>query len=120
MFRGLKNRRKGLVTAILSLLIGSLVLIPTWQGIPTHAQARVESRISRLESELYGIRSQLSRLEARLSGGRPVPPQSASNVRSPGQGQLSSDPMFDRLATLVIELKERINAVEARLTKLEE
>ena len=91
------------------------------------SSSALESRISRLESDSFQVRSQLTRLESQLgqlSGRSPSqtptpnrPPQVPP--RSTRQRQVSSsDPMFDRLATLVIELKERVQALEAQVAAL--
>jgi uncharacterized protein YceH (UPF0502 family) len=97
-----------------------LLLWVLQMGAPATAQVGLESRVARLESDLFGLKQQVNQLEARSRRANSpntapsTPPASASN-----RPQYSSDPMFDRLATLVIELKERLNAVEARLSKLE-
>jgi hypothetical protein len=92
---------------------------------PATASSGLESRISRLEAENFQLRSQLSRLEnevSRLTGldsrpqrvnqsaprVAPMPPQRLPST-------LGDDPMFKRLATLVIELKERVVALENQL-----
>jgi len=87
----------------------------------------LQSRIFRLESENAQLRSRFSRLEGELSrlGGRLPSPTPRSNIPAPvvppraNQQVSSSDPMFQRLATLVIELKERINALEEQVAELE-
>ncbi|MFE1747431.1 hypothetical protein [Coleofasciculus sp. H7-2] len=80
----------------------------------------LESRISRLEAETYQLRSQINQLQSQVLGlnqstsqrtgsTKPAPPI-APRANRPA----SADPMFDRLATLVIELKQRINKLEAQ------
>lgn len=86
----------------------------------------LEGRISRLEADNFQLRSHFSRLEsqlAELSGRSPSPTPSpirpVPSVRPRTNRQVSSsDPMFDRLATLVIELKERVQALEAQVAEL--
>jgi cell division protein FtsB len=89
--------------------------------------AGLESRLSRLEADNFQMRSQISRLESQLYtlGGRSLPPQTPSSNRPApsvppraNRQVSSSDPMFDRLATLVIELKERVQALEAQVAEL--
>lgn len=91
------------------------------------SSASLESRLSRLESENFQMRAQLSNLESQLSTFRsqltsqtpssnrqtspPVPPRTNGQISS-------SDPMFKRLATLVIELGERVKALETQVTEL--
>ncbi|MCA1993896.1 MAG: hypothetical protein LDL41_17900 [Coleofasciculus sp. S288] len=91
---------------------------------PASAQAGLESRLSRLESENFQLRSQLSRIESQLSRlggldsragrGQPAPPTASPPLPQPS---LANDPMFKRLATLVIELRERVTALENQLNQ---
>jgi hypothetical protein len=87
----------------------------------------LRSRISRLESEV----SRLS--QTNFSNGRAYPqpsPNSNRNIESlppisnppsvNGQSIGRSDPMFERLATLLIELKEDFRNLDQRLTKVEQ
>jgi len=91
------------------------------------SSAALESRLSRVESDNFQLRSQIANLEAQVATIRgqsssqtpipiraqvpPVPPRANRQVTS-------SDPMFDRLATLVIELKQRVQALEAQVAQL--
>lgn len=83
----------------------------------------LESRVSALESENFQMRSQISQIESQLAtlSGRSSP----SPIRVPSQTPSrtnrqasSSDPMFNRLATLVIELKERVQTLETQVAEL--
>ena len=115
------------------LSLGVLTLALGWQCLssiqPSSAQpssalliaqstTQLESRVSRLESENSTLRSQINQLQnsvARLgrnSGVELAPPVISS---APVGSSLADDPVFKRLATLVIELKERVVAVEDRL-----
>jgi hypothetical protein len=97
---------------------------------PVSASDGLESRISRLEAENFQLRAQLSRIESqvsRLTGlesrpptrVNPLPPPRTQNPPRPSQSRsLGDDPMFKRLATLVIELRERIVALETKLKQL--
>ncbi len=84
--------------------------------------AFLETRVSRLESETIQLRSQLSRIEsqlAQLAGGRVPSNRPAPSIPSRSNRQVSSsDPLFDRLATLVIELKQRVQSLEAQVAEL--
>lgn len=111
-------------------VIITLVLLTLLQRsfTPVSASSALESRISRLESDNFQLRSQISRLESevyRLAGTRSQPervnqpaPRITSNPSSPSLSSLGDDPMFKRLATLVIELKERIVALETQVTQM--
>lgn len=116
----------------ISKLIG-VVLISLWllvslrgssvQALPKCPQARALPELSRnpyLSFDLSRLESRVDQLEAQLS----QPRNGASSARPApaprlGQPVPSKDPMFDRLATMVIELKEQVSQVEARVSKLE-
>ncbi len=105
----------------IALLSFGLLALSLQSYSPAQAQAGLDSRISRLETELVGIQSRLSQIGSSLpSQGVSVPaPILPSGDRRENQRVLSADPQFDRLATLVIELKERVTAVETRLSTIE-
>jgi hypothetical protein len=108
-----------------------LILILGFAIIPVQVKAQVppglESRLVRVESENRQLRSQISRIESQLNqsqGRSPSSPNLSTPVRPPtsptvpyrgSTSTLSSDPLFQRLSTLVIELKERIQALEAQI-----
>lgn len=104
---------------------GALVLLffLALQSItPAQDDSFLSSRINRLESENSALRSRINRLETQVSRlnadvgiGYAEPIQEDLSAT----GTLSSDPMFDRLATLAIELKERINVLEAQVADLQ-
>ncbi len=99
--------------------IAALILIATQFFAPADAQiGLVESRLSRVETELVGIQSQLSQLSAeRPRAGVSVPSPSISP--SPVRSLKYTDAQFDRLATLVIESRDRIKTLEDKVAKLE-
>lgn len=111
-----KPRRVG--QWILALLLAGAIVVRV-----APATASVELRVSRLESEIWQLQSQLRQLEAELrrvdrAPMRPVTPTPAV-PRSPERSPLARDPMFDRLATLVVEQKRRLDRLEARIVQLE-
>lgn len=101
-----------------------LLLIIVWGGLVPAPASSQETRVNTLELEIRSIESRLNRIESQLSrfgGGSPrVPttPPTSNNTGRYRQG-LSGDPMFDRLATLAIELRERIDRLDTRVSKLE-
>ncbi|MFB2876499.1 hypothetical protein [Floridanema aerugineum] len=107
------------------IMIFALVIIPV--QVKAQVSVGLESRLARLEAENLQLRSQLSRIESQLnqSQGRtlsrpnlstPVRPPTSATVPYRGStSTLSSDPLFQRLSTLVIELKERIQVLEAKV-----
>lgn len=75
-----------------------------------------------LQADIYQLKSQVSQLQAQINQlGRQgyTAPTNPASPRVSGSPQLSDRQMLDRLATLAIEAKERLNALEARVTKLE-
>lgn len=90
------------------------------------SSAALESRISRVESDNFQLRSQIANLEAQVatlkgqSSSHPIPirPQAPLVPPRANRQVTSSDPMFDRLATLVIELKQRVQSLEAQVAQL--
>ena len=79
---------------------------------------------SAVRSELSSLRNRVSRLEVEIrrassSSSNPLPrPASAPRVVN-GEAIGESDPMFERLATLVIELKEDVRELQKRVNVLE-
>lgn len=76
-----------------------------------------------LQADVNALRSQVSQLRAEVAQLRsqrtitPTPnPSSPRRARSP---ELTDDQIVDRLAILAIEAKDRLNALENRVTKLE-
>ncbi|HEY9762256.1 MAG TPA: hypothetical protein V6D07_06995 [Trichocoleus sp.] len=108
------RKSKWLVLAI--LLVAVLIAL-----VPQPATAQVESRVSQLEFELRQVRSQLSQIEARLSQPgqtAPIPVRPATPPRTATNPSLETQ--FDNLATLAIELKQQVRALETRVARLEE
>ncbi|HEY9846421.1 MAG TPA: hypothetical protein V6D03_09505 [Candidatus Caenarcaniphilales bacterium] len=110
-----------------TLLCATLLLVViVWGSLaPASASLQLESRIRALEVDISGIELQLNQIEAQLNQPRrSVSPQAPSapaplNRGRKSQSQLNRDPMFDRLATLVVELKQQINNLETRVARLE-
>lgn len=110
------------------LCIAVVVVIIAWGGlVPEIASSQqVESRLNALQSDIYGIESRLNRIEDQIGQLRQArsprapaePPPSRLNSERI-QPELNRDEMFDRLATLVVELKQQVNELEARVCKLE-
>lgn len=109
---------------LLSCLTLLLVTV-AWTGlISAPAASQTQSQINALEVDVNGIESRLNRIEAQLNQlGRLAPtiPATPPTRNNSGRNRvpLSRDQMFDRLATLVIELKQQVNKLETRVSKLE-
>jgi len=104
-----------------------LLLLLLFAFVPRFTNAQsigLESRISRLEAEIFQLRSRLSNLESQVSRSNPPSRTPSSTptpqIPSPRQTKIPPSPeMFDRLATLVIELKERVQTLEDKVADLE-
>ena len=110
----------------IALLCMVLVLIAWGALTPAPASSQVESRINALEVDINRIESRLNRIEQLnqlgSSGSLRVPlsvPSPSQSNSQRNRSQLNREQMFDRLATLVIELKQQITALETRISKLE-
>lgn len=90
---------------------------------PGRADIRLESRVNSLEYQLRLVQSELSRLFSTVRS-QPIQPSAAAPPVTPdpsGSGAyLSLDQQFDNLATLVIELKEDVRALQERVAALEQ
>lgn len=107
------------------LVIAGILVTILWGSFfsKTASSQQVESRINNLEADFNRIESRLSQIESQLGQGRqsPSPRTTLTPRQSTGsRGNLSQpDRMFDRLAILVIELKQQVNKLEERVAKLE-
>ncbi len=108
------------------LLLTTLLLILIWGGLlsDTAYSGLLESRFNNLESNFYRLESQVNRIETQLNRAgasqpkipnNPLPSQRSPRILSQGE----RDKMFDRLATLVIELKQDIKDLLLRVSQLE-
>ena len=123
-------RKLGIVLAALCLMLTCLILVnqtANSQTLPSvSAEVRnLRSRIARVEAEVRNLRSSTSRISRPNRNSRPrtdqlAPPSRNNRNQANDQVVDSSDPMFKRLATLVIELKEEIREIDKRLVLLEQ
>lgn len=94
------------------------LMILLFQG-RTQAQssANFQADINNLRSEVSQLRAEVSALRSQRGyapSAPSVPP--SRRARSP---ELSDAQIIDRLATLAIEAKDRLNALESRVTNIE-
>ncbi len=110
---------------IWALGVAMFLVIIIWGGILSYPalSQQIESRFYSLEADVNRVEVRLNQIESVLNQNRspssrlPVTfPQPAPNNRRSGSQQ---DAMFDRLATLVVELKQQVNKLEVRVSKLE-
>lgn len=80
-----------------------------------------DTRINRLESQVRQLQSEVRQLERQVNQSQ-FPPQRRDRPpsRTPQTANSSPPtPAFERLATLVVEQKQRLDALEARLDRLD-
>ena len=100
------------------LLVGSLLWL-SWM-VPSWGSARLESRLSRLEFDVRSIQASLRRLDhGGLPNSSPAPPRLSPSAPPSALGP-TPDRQFDNLATLAVETKRDLQALEARVAALEE
>jgi hypothetical protein len=106
---------------VLGILTVTLLFLFLWQSrSPAQTTTQLESRLSRLEFENNALQTSLNQLEIQVSrlsssAGLDFSLNNAPSDRGSIASVLADDPTFKRLATLVIELKERVVAVEERV-----
>ncbi|MBK1987405.1 hypothetical protein A0J48_007620 [Sphaerospermopsis aphanizomenoides BCCUSP55] len=109
------------------LLFAGVVVIILWSGVfsnPASSQ-QVDFRVNNLESDVRRLELRLNQIELLLRQNPQIPsskiPQTPT--KPPGSqrnlSQSERDKMFDRLSTLVVELKQQVNDLRKRVTKLE-
>ena len=84
----------------------------------------LKSRLARLEQEVTTLRSNLRSPNHNNRVKQPTPPRSNYTSGNPpivnGQAIGPSDPLYERLATLLVELKEDVKNIDRRLKDLED
>ena len=123
------QKKHDVLNKIMLICIALLLGIVAWGGlIPEIALSQQQqSRLNAVEVDINRIETRLNRIESQIGqvgrsgSSRPSvePPLQSPNNSGRNQPQLSREQMFDRLATLVIELREQIKGLEARVSKLE-
>ncbi|MTJ08509.1 hypothetical protein FJR38_09880 [Anabaena sp. UHCC 0253] len=105
------------------LLMGVLVII-VWSGIllNTASPQQVDFRVNNLEADVRTLNLRLQQLELMVRKNNQLP--SANSLPgSPNLRQKLTQPqqekMFDNLATLVVELNQKVNKLTMRVNQLE-
>ncbi|KKD39841.1 hypothetical protein WN50_01190 [Limnoraphis robusta CS-951] len=109
---------------ILRLSLAFVTILIVWQlfsSAQASTNSQLEFRIRRLETQIGQLRGEISGLRSRSSPSVnivEVPP--VENIPpDPRSHLMSGDPMFDRLATLVIELKQDFQQLQQRVDQIE-
>lgn len=100
-------------------LMMAAALVLGWQG-RTQAQQNVnlQADINNLRSQVNLLRSQV--VQMRQQGGySSAPAPSLPPSRRTRPPELTDQQMLDRLAVLAIEAKDHLNALEARVSRIE-
>lgn len=110
---------------VLLLCLTTILVIISWYGFHSAAFSQ-SSQVPNLQADIYRIESRLNSLEAQISQisrgqalGAPVTPAPLPRNSGRKLPQLTREQMFDNLATLVIETKDQVNKLQARVSKLE-
>ncbi|MBW4665259.1 MAG: hypothetical protein KME01_13825 [Chroococcus sp. CMT-3BRIN-NPC107] len=109
---------------VLLLCLATILVIISWYGLNSAAfsqssQFNIQADISRIESRLNRLEAQISQISRGQAPSAIASPSPSPRNLGRKQPQLSSEQMFDNLATLVIETKDRVNKLQARVSKLE-
>ncbi|MEL6939787.1 MAG: hypothetical protein AAFO84_11405 [Cyanobacteria bacterium J06598_1] len=87
---------------------------------PATASGLIDPRVTRLESQVNALQNQINALQSHVSRAPNVVSQGAPVARADAPtgmpGELSLDDQFDNLATLVIELNQRVISIEDQLS----
>ncbi len=112
----LTSRQRQLALGVMVAIALLLCLLQT----PTLAQSSgLEARVNRLESENSSLRARVGQLESQIgrvgrsAAAAPTAPAPAANPAITG---LADDPTFRRLATLVVELRDRVAVLEGQVS----
>ena len=105
------------------LLFAGVLVVIIWLGLlsNTASSQQIESRFNNLQADFNRVNLRLNQIELRLNQGSQLSSPRTSITVPPGRNlsQQEREQMFDRLATLVVELKQQVNKLEQRVSQLE-
>ncbi|HYW20861.1 MAG TPA: hypothetical protein VE956_16480 [Nodularia sp. (in: cyanobacteria)] len=107
------------------LIFAGVVVIIVWMGLfsnPASSQ-QIESRFNNLQADFNRVESRLSRIESQLNQ-MAKPPSPRTSLTRPqstnaGRNLSAQEQKFERLATLVVELKQQVNELDKRVSQIE-
>ncbi len=92
----------------------ALIIILGFLLRPVTAASLIDSRVNQLEFQVRSLQTQISQIQSQSP--RPAGSSRSTPIEAPSiPGDLTLDEQFDNLATLVIELKQRVRALEEQL-----
>ena len=115
--------KKILSVVLLTMLIYFMVISATNSPVTSQSTTSINAEISSLRSRVNRLESEIRRLSR--SGGNlstpreTTPPRSNSPSTIDGNLVGRSDPLYERFATLLIELKEDVKDLNKRLIEVE-
>ncbi|MBE9005634.1 hypothetical protein IQ259_11400 [Fortiea sp. LEGE XX443] len=108
---------------VLGLAVALVIIM--WAGLFSNiaSSQQTESRLNNLRADFNRMESRLNQIESQIGQTRQSP-NSRTSITVPQStrrnlSQQERDNMFDRLATLVVELKQQVNTLEERIYQLE-
>ncbi|MEL6158582.1 MAG: hypothetical protein AAFQ40_17365 [Cyanobacteria bacterium J06623_5] len=91
------------------------VVLGLWL-LPARASSSLtDSRVTQLEFQMRSLQTQINQLQSQRPGSRPAGSRPPAISAGPTPGELPLEQQFDNLATLVIEINQRLAAIESQL-----
>jgi hypothetical protein len=106
------------------LLVTGICVFVVWSSVLLNSalSQQVDFRVNNLESDVRSLQLRLQQIELMVGKNNQLPvansPQLSSNARQ-NLSQLQQEKMFKNLATLVVELNQKINKLTIRVNQLE-
>lgn len=119
----MQNRLKLTLKRIIILVIGLFFgLMAMRIFIPEKARSTtvMESQIRKLQTDVYQLQRYIDRMQSRRGRNNSNECLECTEKREGRNRTLSGDPIFDRLATMTVEIKQDVQEMQKRLRKLEE
>lgn len=102
---------KPLTRPFVWICLAMVLIISVWLT-PSSASSLTDSRINQLEFKVRSLQTQLNRLENQTGNVHNSSAPARAINATPGLDEPSLDEQFDNLATLVIEINQRVIALE--------
>ena len=103
----------------LTLIISLLLILSFVNASKAQSDTAVRSELISLRNRVERLESQVRGISIRGENAAPIPQRRSGTGIVNGEVVGESDPLFQRLATLVIEIKEDLKKLEQRVQVLE-